>query len=264
MRRQDTEGAALKIVEPVETARGGERKRRRLAATIARPEPNRPRLPAQGDTAAMFDTESWRRRWAAIRPMAETTNVYVAGCPGTMALGGILGVPIFKPGDGAGRRGEDAQAQRPALRQRRHLGFRRPRRTGLERLGGREAERPIHSPGLARARAAALAGGRVALLDHARRRTFEALIQAALDPHITLARCGGEPARASPGAGRRGCDPHTLLRYSRGPRGPKMATEICAMAPSGDAGRLVALAEWIVIHLACRRRRLGGVRWAPP
>ncbi len=245
MRRQDTEGAALKIVEPVETARGGERKRRRLAATIARPEPNRPRLPAQGDTAAMFDTESWRRRWAAIRPMAETTNVYVAGCPGTMALGGILGVPIFKPGTA-----QDVGARMRKLNAQRYgsvviSDFAVHDEQGWSAWEAAKLSAPsTHPASPVRVLPRSLA---VELPFWITPQDFEALIQAALDP-ITLASVAASPlGRAL--CRQRGCDPHTLLRYSRGPRGPKMATEICAMAPSGDAGRLVALAEWIVIHL---------------
>ena len=50
-------------------------------------------------------------------------------------------------------------------------------------------------------------------------------------------------------AERRGCDADALLRYTRSAHGPVLATEIGVIAPSGDAIRLVALIEWIVIRL---------------
>ena len=40
-----------------------------------------------------------------------------------------------------------------------------------------------------------------------------------------------------------------LLRYTRSARGPVLATEVAVVAPSADAGRLVALVEWIVVSL---------------
>ena len=76
---------------------------------------------------------------------------------------------------------------------------------------------------------------------------FEALFVAAMES-VTLASIAASPAGRAL-AKRRGCDPDTLLRYTRSKRGPVLATEIGIIAPSGDASRLVALIEWIVIRL---------------
>ena len=98
MSEQNMNKKKLKLVRSDGSSLGGERKQRRLAATIAAPEADRPRLPAQADTAEIFDTIAWRRRWGAIRGVAETTNVYVAGCTGSMRLAGEIGMPVLKPG----------------------------------------------------------------------------------------------------------------------------------------------------------------------
>ena len=76
---------------------------------------------------------------------------------------------------------------------------------------------------------------------------FEALVVAALDP-ITLVGIAATPAGRDL-CRRRGVSVDALLRYSRAAHGPVLATEIGVVAPSGDASRLVAIVEWILIRL---------------
>ena len=236
---------ALKLVRPDETSRGGERKQRRLAAAIAQPEPNRPRLPAQADTAAIFDTAGWQKRWGGIRPVAETTAVYVAGCTGSMKLGGVLGVPTLKPGTA-----QDVDARISKLNSERHGSLVHRGFAVVDEPGWSDWEparfscRPTHPASPARVTPRQLI---VELPFWISSADFEALLVAALEC-ITLASIAASPAGRAL-AKRRGFDPDVLLRYTRSARGPVLATEIAVIAPSGDASRLVSLIEWIVIRV---------------
>ena len=245
MTEHNMNGKKLKLVSSNATSRGSDRKQRRLAGAITVPEPDRPRLPVQGDTAKIFDLPAWRKCWGGMRAMAETTGVYIAGCTGTMALGGAIGMPTLKPGTT-----QDVDA--------------RMRKLNSERYGS-VAIRDfsiVDEPGWSDWEAAKLSGRpthpaspvrvlpRQLLVDlpfWISVSDFEALFVAALEP-ISLASITGSPAGRVL-CRRRGCDPDTLLRYTRSARGPILATEIGVIAPSGDASRLVALVEWIVIRL---------------
>ena len=236
---------ALKLVKPDGTSRGSERKQRRLAATIALPEAGRPRLQMQQDTAAILDTATWRRRWAGIRPMAETTCVYVAGCTGSMALAGILGMPVLKPGTA-----QDVDARMATLNGERHGSLVHRDFAVVDEPGWSDWEpaklssRPTHPASPVRVLPRQLV---VELPFWISSADFEALLVAALEP-ITLASIAASPAGRAL-AKRRGCDPDALLRYTRCTRGPALATEIGVIAPSGDAARLVSLIEQILIRL---------------
>ncbi len=234
----------LRLVNSDATSRGSERKQR-LAAAIMVPEPDRPRLPVQGDTAKIFDTPTWRTRWGGIRAVAETTGVYIAGCTGTMALAGILGMPILKPGTA-----QDVEARMRKLNGERHGSLVIRDFSVIDEPGWSDWEpakfscRPTHPASPVRVLPRSLT---IELPFWVTRQDFEALIVAALEP-VTLASIAGSPAGRAL-CRRRGCDPDTLLRYSRGKAGPVLATEIGVIAPSGDASRLVALVEWILIRL---------------
>jgi hypothetical protein len=236
---------ALKLVGRDETPRGPARKQRRLAATIAQPEPDRPRLPMQGDTSSIFDTTAWRDRWGGIRRVAETTAVYVAGCTGSMALGGVLGMPVLKPGTA-----QDVDARMAKLNGERHGSLVHRAFAIVDEPGWADWEparfscRPTHPASPVRVTPRSLV---VELPFWISVADFEALLVAALE-RITLASLAASPV----GRGlvrRRGCDADALLRYTSGTRGPVLATEIGVIAPSGDASRLVALIEWTVVHL---------------
>ena len=242
---QKTNVTAVKRVSSAAISRGGERKQRRLAAVIAQPEPNRPRLPLQQDTAALFDTDAWRKRWAGIRGLAETTGVYVAGCTGTMMLGGILGAPVLKPGTA-----QDVGERMRKLNSERHGSLVVRDFAVVDEPGWADWEpaklscRPTHPASPVRV---ALRQLIVELPFWVSVADFEALFVAAMEV-ITLASIAASPAGRAL-AERRGCDADALLRYTRSAHGPVLATEIGVIAPSGDAIRLVALIEWIVIRL---------------
>ena len=236
---------ALQLVDAIATPQGTERKRRRLAGTIAAPEPNRPRLPAQSDTAAVFDSAAWQARWHATRPTANSTSVYVAGCLGTGATGALLGVPVFKPGTA-----RDVGARIAKLNRGRYgsLAIRNFALVSDEGWSTWEAcklsARPTHPASPVRVLPRHLA---VEFPGWVTPQDVEALLVAALEP-ITLAHLATSPAGrtlAKRSAG--GID--ELLRFTPGARGPVLASEISVFAPSGDAGLLVALVEWIVIRL---------------
>ena len=235
----------LKLVRPDGTSRGGERKQRRLAAAIKLPEADRPRLPLQQDTAAVFDTAAWLKRWGGIRPVAETTGVYVAGCSGSMRLGGELGMPTLKPGTA-----QDVDARMAKLNSERHGSLVVRDFAVADEPGWSDWEparfscRPTHPASPVRVTPRQLI---VDMPFWISANDFEALVVAALEP-ITLASIAASPAGRAL-VTRRGCDLDSLLRYSRSARGPVLATEIGVVAPSGDASRLVSLIEWIVIRL---------------
>ena len=245
MTEQNMNRMALKLVRSDGTSRGGERKQRRLAAVISSPEPNRPRLPMQGDTAAVFDTAAWQKRWGGIRPVAETTAVYVAGCTGSMKLGGVLGVPTLKPGTA-----QDVDARIAKLNGERHGSLVIRDFAVVDEPGWSDWEpakfscRPTHPASPVRVTPRQLV---VEVPFWVSASDFEALFVAAMES-VTLASIAASPAGRAL-AKRRGCDPDVLLRYTRSARGPVLATEIGVIAPSGDASRLVALIEWIVIRL---------------
>ncbi len=235
----------LKLVSSNTTSRGSDRKQRRLAGAIMEPEPDRPRLPAQGDTAKIFDLPAWRKYWGGMRAMAETTGVYIAGCTGTMALGGALGMPILKPGTA-----QDVEARIRKLNSARYGSLLIRDFSVVDEPGWSDWEaaklscRPTHPASPVRVLPRQLL---VDLPFWISVNDFEALITAALEG-ISLASIAGSPVGRAL-CQRRGCDPDALLRYTRSARGPVLATEIGIIAPSGDAGRLVALVEWIVIRL---------------
>ncbi len=155
MTEHNMNGKKLKLVSSNATSRGSDRKQRRLAGAITVPEPDRPRLPVQGDTAKIFDLPAWRKCWGGMRAMAETTGVYIAGCTGTMALGGAIGMPTLKPGTT-----QDVDARMRKLNSERYGSVVDPRllgrgRAGLVRLGGRQTQLPPDPPGVTRTGAAA-------------------------------------------------------------------------------------------------------------
>ena len=248
MRKQNgSKKPALTLVGTgdVVPASGTERKRRRLAATIVSPEPERPRLPVGDDTATILSSDAWRKRWGGIRPVAETTAVYIAGCTGSMALSGLLGFPIFKVGTAL-----DVPA--------------RSRKLNSERYGSVViADLAVHDepgwsdwePAKLSARATHPASpvrvlARSLLIElpfWVTAADFEALLVAALEP-VSLVGLAATPAGRAL-ARRRGCSADVMLRFSRGRRGPVLATEISAMAPSGDGSRLIALIERMLIRL---------------
>ncbi len=235
----------LKLVSSNGTSRGGERKQRRLAATIAVPEPDRPRLPAQADTASVFDTEAWRKRWGSIRGVGETTGVYIAGCTASMRLGGELGMPVLKPGTAqdVGTRIKQLNSERyGSLRIRDFAVHDEPGWADWE--AARLSCRPTHPASPVRVLPRQLI---VDLPFWISASDFEALLVAALEP-IALASLAASPAGQALSR-QRGGDPDMLLRYTRGKSGPILATEIAVIAPSGDTSRLVALIEWVLIRL---------------
>ncbi len=235
----------LKLVRSEGSSLGSERKQRRVAATIAAPEADRPRLPAQADTAEIFDTIAWRRRWGAIRGVAETTNVYVAGCTGSMRLAGEIGMPVLKPGTA-----QDVDARIAKLNGERHGSCVIRDFAVVDEPGWSDWEparfscRPTHPASLVRVTPRQLI---VELPFWISSQDFEALFVAALEC-ITVASIAASPAGRAL-AKRRGFDPDALLRYSRSSRGPVLATEVAVIAPSGDASRLVAVIEWILIRV---------------
>ena len=245
MSEQNMNKKKLKLVRSDGSSLGGERKQRRLAATIAAPEADSPRLPAQADTAAIFDTIAWRRRWGAIRGVAETTNVYVAGCTGCMRLAGEIGMPVLKPGTA-----QDVDARIAKLNGERHGSLVIRDFAVVDEPGWSDWEpakfscRPTHPASPVRVTPRQLV---VELPFWVSASDFEALFAAALEC-ITLASLAASPAGRAL-MKRRGCNSDALLRYTRSARGPVLATEIGVIAPSGDAGRLVALVEWIVIRV---------------
>ena len=245
MTEQNMNRKKLNLISSDVTSRGGARKQRRLAATIALPEPNRPRLPAQADTAAIFDTAAWLKRWGGIRRMAETTGVYIAGCTGSMRLGGVLGMPTLKPGTA-----QDVDARIAKLNGERHGSLVQRNFAVVDEPGwsdwdpARFSCRPTHPASPVRVTPRQLV---VELPFWVSASDFEALFVAALEC-ITLASLAASPAGRAL-AKRRGFDPDALLRYTRSARGPVLATEIGVIAPSGDASRLVSIIEWILIRL---------------
>lgn len=245
MKEQNMNKKALKLASPAGVSRGGERKQKRLAAAIAQPEPNRPRLPMQGNTATIFDTAAWLKRWGGIRGVAETTGAYIAGCTGSMKLAGILGAPILKPGTA-----QDVDARMAKLNSEHHGSLAIRDFKVVDEPGWSDWEpaqlscRPTHPASPVRVLPRHI---NVELPFWVSAADFEALLVAALEP-ITLATIAASPV-ARTLIRRRGCSVDDLLRYTRSARGPVLATEIGLIAPSGDASRLVALIEWIVIRV---------------
>ena len=235
----------LKLVTSDGTSRGGERKQRRLAATIAKPEPDRPRVPLQQDTAAVFDTERWRERWGGIRAVGETTGVYVAGCTASMRLGGELGMPVLKPGTA-----QDVGSRIKKLNSERY-GSLRIRDFAIHDESGWDDWEPSKLSAVATHPASPVKvlprQLNVELPFWVSAADFEALVVAALDP-VSLVGIAATPAGRDL-CRRRGVSVDALLRYSRSKGGPVLATEVAVVAPSGDASRLVAVVEWICIRL---------------
>lgn len=221
------------------------RKQLRLAGVIAVPEMTRPRLPVQAETATIFGSAPWQTRWAAIRSSADTVSVYVAGCRGAMALGGALGLPVFKIGTAA-----DVSARIAKLNQQRYgalrvRDFAIVEEPGWDSWSAARLSVPATHPAspvrvLARELLVELPSGVTA-------QDFEALLTAALEAIglTTLAASadGRDLCR------RRGCDRDAALRYSYSPTGPVLSTELAIVAASGDAAHLVTLIEWMVIRL---------------
>ena len=235
---------ALKLVAGGQQ-QGPARKHRRLAAAIPAPEPGRPRLPAQDDTAAIFSTEAWRDRWGGIRPVSDTLGVYVAGCSGSIRLANLLGMPVLKAGTA-----RDVGGRMRGLNAERYGSLAIRNFTIVDEPGWDDWEaaklscRPTHPASPVRVLPRQLVVETpfwVTLPD------IEALVVAALEP-ITLAQFAARPDGQAL-CRRRGCDKDDLLRYSRSKAGPVLATEIGVIAPSGDASRLVALLERIIIDL---------------
>ena len=248
------EKGATKLVRPGGPSRGGERKQNRLAAVIASPEAERPRVPAQGDTAEVFDTSAWQARWAAIRPAAGTTGVYICGCAGTMALSGALGLPIRKVGtaqDVGARMGELSGQRYGSLVVRDFAVVDEPGWANWE--PAKISCRPTHPASPVRVLPRQLA---VALPPGISAADFEAMLVAAL-ALTTLAHLAASPAGQDL-CRRRGASIDDLLRFSRRAGGRVLATEIGVMAPAGDASRLVALVEWMIIGLVMPRQGRGG------
>lgn len=250
MTEQNMNKRKLKLISSDVTSKGGARKQRRLAATIEAPEPNRPRLPGQVDTSTIFDTQKWRERWCGIRPVAETTGVYVGGCTGSMRLAGKIGMPVLKPGTA-----QDVSARMAKLNGERHGSLVHRDFAIVDEPGWADWEparfscRPTHPASPVRVTPRQLI---VELPFWISSADFEALLVAAMEV-ITLASIAASPAGRAL-AERRGCDPDSLLRYTRSTRGPVLATEIGVIAPSGDASRLVRLIEWIVIRVVLADR----------
>ena len=235
----------LKLVSSDPTSRGSERKQRRLAGAIMLPEPDRPRLPVQADTAAVFGTEAWRKSWGSIRAIGERTGVYVAGCTSSMRLGGELGMPVLKPGTAqdVGTRIKQLNSERyGSLRIRDFAVHDEPGWADWE--AARLSCRPTHPASPVRVLPRQLI---VDLPFWISANDFEALLNAALEP-TTLACLAASPVGQALSR-QRGGDPDMLLRYTRGRSGPILATEIAVVAPSGDTSRLVALIEWVLISL---------------
>lgn len=232
-------------VVQLRTPQGSERKQRRLAGVITAPEAARPQLPIQADTSTLLGSGAWRSRWAALRPAADTVSVYVAGCQGAMALGGVLGVPLFKIGTTT-----DVSARMRKLNQQRYGALRVRDFAIVEEPGwdswsaARLSAPATHPASPVRVLARELVVEVPCCISIS---DFEALFTAALEP-IGLATLAASPeGRAL--CRRRGCDRDAVLRYSRAARGPVLSTELAIVAASGDAARLVALIEWIIIRL---------------
>ncbi len=245
MTEQNENRKKLNLVSSDVTSKGGARKQRRLAAAIAAPEPNRPRLPAQVDTSTIFDTQKWRERWCGIRAVAETTGVYVAGCTGSMSMAQMLGLVVLKPGTA-----RDVDARMAKLNGERHGSVSIRDFAVHDEPGWSDWEpsklsaRPTHPASPVRVLPRQLS---VELPFWVTPQDFEALLVAALEP-VTLAHLAASPVGRDL-CRRRGVTTDALLRYTRSARGPVLATEVAVVAPSADAGRLVALVEWIVVSL---------------
>ena len=245
MTEQNMNRKKLNLISSDVTSQGGARKQRRLAATIAAPEPGRPRLPAQEDTAAVFSSAAWQDRWGGIRPVSDTLGVYVAGCTASMRLANLLGMPVLKIGTArdVGERMRKLNMERYgslAIR-----GFSIVDEPGWDDWeASKLSARPTHPASPVRVLPRQLIIETpfwVSLSD------IEALVVAAVEP-ITLAQLAARPDGQTL-CRRRGCGKDDLLRYSRAKAGPVLATEIGIIAPSGDASRLVALLERIIIDL---------------
>ena len=245
MIEQNNNRNKLNLISSDGTSKGGARKQRRLAAAIAAPEPNRPRLPAQADTAAIFDSATWRKRWGGMRPMAEVTGCYIAGCTGSMAMAQTLGLVVLKPGTA-----RDVDARMAKLNGERHgsvciRDFAVHDEPGWSNWEpSKLSARPTHPASPVRVLPRQLS---VELPFWVTPQDFEALLVAALEP-VTLAHLAASPAGRDL-CRRRGVTTDALLRYTHSARGPVLATEVAVVAPSADAGRLVALVEWILVRL---------------